>query len=151
MPVIPTPTPVPSARSRRILYAEDVKELREVARMIVAPMGHSFECVENGLLAFNRVQAAPDEFDLVITDHHMPLMSGLELVMQLRTLPFRGKILVFSSDLHPGTAAMYQQLNVDRILNKPVSPQVLRRVLAELFEPVASDVAPLTGVAGPAK
>jgi hypothetical protein len=53
--------------------------------------------------------------------------------MQLRTLPFHGKIMVFSSDLDPGTAVLYRQLNVDRILNKPVTPQVFRQVLAELF------------------
>lgn len=120
-------------RPIRILYAEDVRELRELARMILTLLGHSLECEENGLLALERIRSDPDAFDLVITDHHMPVMTGLEFVMELRMLPFFGKIIVFSSDLNPGTAEAYRQLKVDRILNKPVTPDVFRRVLAELF------------------
>ena len=123
------------ARPLRILYAEDVRELRELARMILTHLGQTIECFDNGRLAWDRVRQAPDDFDLIITDHHMPVMNGLEFVMLLRTLPFRGKIMVFSSDLDSGTAGLYQQQNVDRILNKPVMPQVLRQVLAELYSP----------------
>ena len=136
MPATTSIAPLPPARPLRILYAEDVQELRVVARMILTLLGHTLECFDNGQLAWDRVHPAPDYFDLIITDHHMPVMTGLEFVMLLRTLPFRGKILVFSSDLHSGTAALYQQLNVDRILNKPVPPQVFRQVLAELFPSV---------------
>ncbi len=136
MPATPSNTPFPAARPLHVLYAEDVRELRDVVRMILAPLGHTLECFENGQLAWDRVKAEPDDFDLIITDHHMPLMTGLEFVMLLRQLPFHGRILVFSSDLHPGTAVLYRQLNVDRILNKPIPPRVFRQVLAELFPPV---------------
>lgn len=138
MPAIPAATPTLPARPLRILYAEDVRELRELARMILNLLGHSLECCDNGQLAWDRVRLSPDDFDLIITDHHMPVMNGLEFVMQLRTIPLRSKIMVFSSDLDPGTAVLYRQLNVDRILNKPVTPQVLRQVLAELFTPGVS-------------
>ena len=127
--------PFPPARPLRVLYAEDVQELRDVARMLLVHLGYSLECFENGQLAWDRIRLAPADFDLIITDHHMPIMTGLEFVMLVRTLPFRGKIMVFSSDLDPGTAVLYQQLNIDRILNKPVPPQIFRQVLAELFPP----------------
>ncbi len=124
----------PTDRPRRILYAEDVRELRDVARMIVAPMGFVLDCAENGQIALERVQADPTIYDLIITDHHMPVMNGLEFVMMLRGLPYAGKVLVFSSDLNPGTAVLYRNLNVDRILNKPVAPQIFRQVVAELVQ-----------------
>lgn len=133
MTAAPTIAPATPGPPLRILYAEDVRELRELARMILSLLGHSLECFDNGQLASDRVRLSPNDFDLIITDHHMPVMNGLEFVMQLRSLAFRGKIMVFSSDLDPGTAVLYRQLNVDRILNKPVTPQVFRQVLAELF------------------
>ncbi len=136
MSAIPSRAFAPSATPLRILYAEDVRELRELARMILTLLGHTLECCENGQLAWDRVRLAPDHFDLIITDHHMPVMNGVAFVRLLRTLPFRGKILVFSSDLDPGTADLYRQLNVARILNKPVVPQLLRQVIAELFAPI---------------
>jgi two-component system, chemotaxis family, chemotaxis protein CheY len=119
-------------RYLRILYADDMPELRDVARIAFSRDGHGIECVADGLMALARITADPT-FDLVITDHHMPNMNGLELVAQLRERAYGGKIMVFSSDLSSRTAAEYQRHNVDRVLYKPVYPSVLRQVIAELF------------------
>lgn len=128
--------PAPAASGRRILYADDVRELREVARISLAREGHRIECVEDGLAAFERITADP-AFDLVITDHHMPRLNGLKLVQLLRASAYRGRILVFSSELDPRVTAQYRAAGVDRILFKPVFPSELRRVLAEMFAPAA--------------
>jgi len=125
------------SRRLRVLYAEDVKELREVARMILTVMGHTMESAEDGQQALDRVNRGLDDFDVIITDHHMPTMNGLEFVHELRALSYRGKILVFSSDLDPGTAVLYRLLKVDGIFNKPVPPKLVREILAELFPPDA--------------
>jgi CheY-like chemotaxis protein len=135
MNATPPLDPRPTTRTLRILYAEDLEELRVLARMIVTPLGHTLECHANGLLAWDRVRLAPTAFDLIITDHHMPVMNGLEFVVRLRALPFPGKIIVFSSDLNPGNVVRYKELSVDWILNKPVLPHEFRHVLAELFPP----------------
>jgi two-component system, chemotaxis family, chemotaxis protein CheY len=133
-----TPGSVHSAkRPLRILYADDMPELREVARLTLTADGHNIECVEDGVLALARVTADP-HFDLVITDHHMPKMNGLELVTRLREQAFAGKIMVFSSELSSAVAAGYQQQRVDRVLYKPVYPSVLRQTLNELFPTIAS-------------
>src|SRR4051812_7432193 len=137
-----TPAALSSAASAqpkrylRILYADDMIELREVARLSLSRDGHGIECVADGMLALARVTADPG-FDLVITDHHMPNMNGLELVHRLREQAFAGKIMVFSSELSAAVAADYERLSVDRILYKPVYPSALRRILAELFPATA--------------
>lgn len=132
-PVAPLSTsPLTSKRFLRILYADDVRELRDVARISFSRDGHGIECVADGLLAVDRVAADPN-FDLVITDHHMPNMNGVEVVTRLREMAFPGKIMVFSSDLGSLAAAEYERLKVDRIIYKPVYPSVLRGVIAELF------------------
>lgn len=133
-PSTPAPSLVsaPAKRFLRILYADDLRDLREVMRLTLSRDGHGIECVEDGLLALARVTADP-AFDLVITDHHMPNMNGLELVMRLREQAFAGKIMVFSSELSSAVAAEYRRLNVDQILYKPVYPAALREVLSTLF------------------
>ncbi len=130
----PTHTSLPASAKRflRILYADDLRDLREVMRITLSRAGHGIECVEDGLLGLARATADPG-FDLIITDHHMPNMNGLELVMRLREQMYPGKIMVFSSELSSVVAAEYERLNVDRILYKPVYPSVLRDVLVELF------------------
>ena len=94
--------------------------------------GHSIECALDGKLALERVTAEPTAFDLIITDHHMPNMTGLEFVQQLREMKWPGKIIVFSSELRPQVHAEYLDLQVDRVLPKPIFPSELRKVLAEL-------------------
>jgi CheY-like chemotaxis protein len=115
------------------LYADDVRELRDVARISLTREGHGIECVEDGQVALERLLAGMDDFDLLITDHHMPRMNGLQLVTRVRELPFAGKIMIFCSELNPLVGDAYRRLNVDRILYKPVFPSDLRRVLAEMF------------------
>lgn len=140
-PFSASPPPARSAAKRflRILYAEDVPELREIARISFHRDGHGIECVEDGLLACNRVLTDPN-FDLVITDHHMPKMNGLELVRRLREIEFPGRVMVFTSDVTAGVAAEYTQLKVDRLLYKPVYPTVIRQVIGELFPAAARAV-----------
>jgi two-component system chemotaxis response regulator CheY len=121
------------SRPLRILYAEDMPELREVARISLGRDGHAVDCVEDGAIALEKILAEPGGYDLVVTDHHMPNMNGLDLVMQLRARAFPGKIMIFSSELNPDVAAAYQRLNVDRILYKPVFPSTLRQVLVDLY------------------
>ena len=125
-------------RPLRILYADDMRELREVARIALTREGHLIECVGDGQQAIDRVTAQPDRYDLVISDHHMPHVNGIELVSRLRQLPFRGKVLIFCSELSPAVSERYRQLSVDRILYKPVFPSELRQVLADLFMPAGA-------------
>lgn len=121
----------------RIIYADDLHELRDVARISFGRDGHQIECVADGVLALERIKEDP-AFDLLITDHHMPNMNGLELVTELRHHTFAGKIMVFSSELSETIARQYRAQKVDRILYKPVFPSVLRQSLKELFPPASS-------------
>ena len=119
-------------RHWKILYAEDVRELREVARMALSLDGHTIDCAVDGVFALERIKADPTAFDLILTDHHMPNMNGLQLVEQLRAIKYPGKIVVFSSELKQSVHDAYVALNVDKVLPKPIFPSELRRVLAEL-------------------
>jgi two-component system chemotaxis response regulator CheY len=120
----------------RILYAEDLRELREVMRVIVEAQGYQIETVSDGDEALQKLTEDPTAFDLLITDHHMPRMNGLELVERVTALPFKGKTMVFSSELDPAVHREYHRLGVPVILPKPIRPAVLRKALAEML-PVA--------------
>lgn len=116
----------------RILYADDMRELREVLALTLSRCGHAIECVPDGVEALQRLTLDPAGFDLLITDHHMPRMNGLELVTAVRAMPFAGKVLVFCSELSREVNTRYVNLGVDRILYKPVVPAELRAALAEI-------------------
>lgn len=136
---VPPPAAAPPASPKskrffRILYADDMPELREIARLTLSRDGHGIECYPDGEQALARVTADPT-FDLVMTDHHMPNVTGLELVRALRNLDFAGRIMVLSSELSLEVSREYKRLRVDRILYKPVFPTMLRQAIAEIFAP----------------
>ena len=78
------------------------------------------------------MRANPGVFDIVITDHHMAVMNGIELVMKLRELNFAGKIVVVSSELNLEVEMDYRRLGIDRILYKPVELSELRALVLEI-------------------
>jgi two-component system chemotaxis response regulator CheY len=125
-------TATPATRPLRILYADDMEEVRDAIQSALSLYGHEVECATDGLRAWQRISGDPAAFDVVITDHQMPNMNGLELVSRLRSLPFLGKILLFTSGLNDDVREAYQRLKVDNMLNKPVFPAELRQALAAL-------------------
>lgn len=131
-PPAPSSRP-PQGRPARVLYAEDLPELRELMRLNLQHAGFQIETVGDGGAALQRLRADPGEIDLLITDHQMPGMSGLELVGRLRLLSYRGKVMVYSSELDPEVRHTYQRLGVHAILAKPVRAALLRRVVAALL------------------
>lgn len=133
-----SPSRSPHGGSGRILYAEDLLELREVMRVIVEAQGYQIETVSDGDEALQRLTDEPNAFDLLITDHHMPRMNGSELVRRLGTTAFKGKIMVFSSELELAVHRDYHQLGVSVILPKPIRPAFLRKTLAELLPTAAA-------------
>jgi CheY-like chemotaxis protein len=126
----------PTTRPLRVLYADDMLELRELMGHVLGREGHTLETCSNGEMALAQLQLAPNHYDLLITDHHMPVMNGLELVRKVRQLPFTGRIIVFSSELCPSVYDEYLSQRVDRVIAKPVLPGELRQLLAEMFPAV---------------
>jgi CheY-like chemotaxis protein len=132
-PPLPNTPLAPAIKELKVLYADDVRQLRELMTMILKRDGHSCETIADGLDALDKLAKPGASYDLLITDHHMPRLNGLELVRRVRALGFPGKIIAFSSELSPAVHKEYRQLNVDRVLQKPVFPLDFRLLLREMF------------------
>jgi len=86
----------------------------------------------NGWEALIKIGASARPFDVVITDHRMPRMTGLQLVRQLRAQNFTGKILVVSGHLSDEDIRAYEELSVDMMMSKPFDFEELQQALAVL-------------------
>jgi CheY-like chemotaxis protein len=120
-----------AARTRCVLYVDDMRELREVAQLALASSGHHVDCVADGTEALDRIAARADAYDLVISDHHMAGLNGIGLVIKLREIGYPGRIAIVSSELNREVADEYRQLGVSKILYKPVELADLRALVAE--------------------
>jgi two-component system chemotaxis response regulator CheY len=77
----------------------------------------------------------PEPIDLLITDHEMPEMNGLEFVRKVRATNFPGRILVWSATVNSSEKAAYRELNVDAIVSKSDRRESLLEAIAELSAP----------------
>jgi CheY-like chemotaxis protein len=124
-------TPRPR-RGLRIAHIDDMRELRDILRQSLGRDGHVVESFSDGAALLARVKQEPAAFDVLISDHHMPRMNGLEVVRRLRELAYRGRIFIFSSEIDEDANNVYLELKVDLVLPKPIILAELRQLLAEV-------------------
>jgi CheY-like chemotaxis protein len=119
-------------RTLRILCAEDHELICELLGKALSDAGHQVECVLDGQAAWERLCTEPTAFDVLITDHQMPKLTGLALVEKVRTTTFAGRIVVESGNLTPELEAAYWALGVHRIVRKVTRPDFIANLVAEL-------------------
>jgi len=124
-------TSIADKNTKRVLYVDDMRELREVASLALTRCGHKVDSAPDGRDALEMVTADLGFYDIIISDHHMGGMNGLELVMKLREMKYPGRIAVVSSEMGADIAEEYRRLGVDRILYKPVELSELRALVLE--------------------
>ena len=80
--------------------------------------GHTVSMANNGREALE-VVGDSNPFDVIVSDVHMPEMTGLELVEALRKKGIEGPIVVCTADLQETTKEKALQLGANKVLNKP--------------------------------
>ena len=101
---------------------------------------------EEGLKLFQ--DAGPD---LLITDLVMPDMEGLELIAGLRHVAPRPRIIAISGDSkfsEPVYLPTARQLGAQRVLAKPIRPDVLLEAVASVLAEPAPPTVPRPGPDG---
>lgn len=81
----------------RILYAEDDFDLRQMSVSLFEDLHFSVEPCENGKCAWEKYEAAPHQYDMIITDLNMPHMNGIELIKRVHTLSPDMPIIIVSA------------------------------------------------------
>ena len=116
----------------QILVVEDEKAVAHMIAMVLGGPAAKVVKARNGWEALIKVGATARPFDVVITDHRMPRMGGLQLVRQLRAQNFGGKILVLSAHLSDENIRAYEELSVDMMMSKPFDFDELQQAMAVL-------------------
>ncbi len=68
----------------RILLVDDEVGVLEIGRQLLLKSGYTVAAASGGRQALELFESAPESFDLVITDHLMPGMTGSQLARELK-------------------------------------------------------------------
>ncbi len=110
--------PPPTAAVGRILFVDDEEALLLVARHTLRLAGFQVTTFSRPADALERFKAAPDAFDLVLTDLAMPEMSGIMLAQQILTVRPDLPVLIISGYIPPDQAAEAERIGVRAVLEK---------------------------------
>lgn len=116
--------------SHHILVAEDDPFVLDVLVRTLQRIkpAASITAVMNGVDALQRFETT--EFDLVISDHRMPRMSGLDLLLAIRKVS-KVPFIMLSADSTVEELAQHE--GVTLFLGKPISLEILRPAVLQLL------------------
>ena len=120
-------------RTKKILVADDESHILHVVSLKLTNAGYQVVTASDGQEAFELATA--ERPDLLITDYHMPQLSGIELCQKLRQDPATSGIPTIMLTargyaLEPGDT---EQNGIMRMLSKPFSPRALLMTVNEML------------------
>ncbi|WP_051307137.1 PAS domain-containing hybrid sensor histidine kinase/response regulator [Desulfomicrobium escambiense] len=133
----PAPAGLPtSGRPVRVLLAEDDKINQIATSALLKKMGHSVSVAENGREALELLAA--QEFDLILMDIQMPVMTGIEALKAIRTDPAHAAsrdipVVALTAHAMVGDRENFLEQGMDAYLSKPVGIRDLDSVITRLF------------------
>jgi CheY-like chemotaxis protein len=80
------PRETPGQGGERILVVDDDTAVGKVTQAALTEAGYRVATVANGAEALEIIKARPEQFDLVLTDIDMPVLSGAKLALALAAL-----------------------------------------------------------------
>ncbi len=123
----------------RVLFVDDDRINRRVGERMLHSIGIQPTLAQSGAEALDALRTAfamGTPFDMLLTDVHMPDLSGIELVQQVRT--------EFPAEAQPSVAFLTGEtanslgLSNERVLTKPIRRDHLSALLGEPVQPSAA-------------
>ena len=117
------------ARNKKVLICEDNEVERKAIQLAVEADGIETFLASDGRKALALLHEF-DDFDLIITDIHMPYNNGDEILDLVRRQQGKATpIVMISSDREEEVIKLALKLGVDEFIEKPVDPRVVRKKL----------------------
>lgn len=123
-PAAPSKTP-----ALRIMLVDDHDAVRETTAGMLRDLGHKVDAQGDGRAALRRLERAGEDYDLIVTDYAMPVISGDEILRQARRLrPDLPGIIISGYAEGPSMPADIAETIV---LTKPFSIEQMDRAIRE--------------------
>ncbi len=139
--VRPLERPMPQSTTRgtkaslRILVADDDKNMRTLADIMLVRRGHEVTIVEDGAAAVDAALAA--SYDCMIVDMHMPAINGPDVMRTIQKAEMdaggrRTPMIALTADVLPEHIRTFVDAGADAVVAKPVEWNQLEAKIQEL-------------------
>jgi CheY-like chemotaxis protein/signal transduction histidine kinase len=121
---------------KHFLIVDENETNRHVLREMLRLWSCTFDEIESGAGAIQKLEAKENQYDAVILDMKLSDMSGTELIQQFKKNPaFQNiKTIMITSLGQRGDAVRLKEMGLSGYLTRPVRHAVLHNALAELLD-----------------
>jgi DNA-binding response OmpR family regulator len=116
---------------RRILIVDDDNETRRLSVKALLDAGYDVESVRDGAAGWEALQAK--HYDLVITDNHMPRLTGMEMIAKLRSGHLSVPVILATRTFPANIIAHNPWLRPDASLQRPCSQDDLVAIVKKIL------------------
>jgi CheY-like chemotaxis protein len=119
----------------RLLIADDDKNMRTLAEIMLSRRGYEMTLVEDGAAAVESALAAT--YDCIIVDMHMPVMHGPDVMRAIQKAEMensrrRPPMIALTADVIPDHIRKFVNAGADAVVAKPVDWNQLDAKIQEL-------------------
>ena len=116
--------------AERILIIDDTRVIRDFLIEVLSDAGYEVDSAENGKAGFE--MARHNNYRLIFCDVHMPVMNGLQAVMEIKKV--KPEIPIIMTDSMPGkTAEQAAQAGAIGCLAKPFDLNELKAMIGSVL------------------
>jgi CheY-like chemotaxis protein len=117
---------------KQILVIDDDKEVRVLVARTVSRAGFRADTAQDGEEGWRALCVT--NYDLVITDHEMPNLTGLKLIERMREVSIEPPCILISANLPLPESDLKKIVHRGTVLPKPFSPsELIERVYGLLL------------------
>jgi DNA-binding response OmpR family regulator len=119
--------------SPRVLVVDDSTDSRQLTLEVLTNSGYAAEGVVDGAAAWEALQTS--DYNLVITDNHMPRMTGVEMITKIRACHMTVPIIMATSQLPVFEFARRPWIQPDQALQRPYTNDELMAAVRKVLGP----------------
>lgn len=115
-----------NTRSKRILFIDDNDSVRDPAREVLQEDGFLVDSTDDGQKALDIFLLNPEKYDLIVTDHSMPGLTGTQLAQIVRASGSQIPIILSSGRLGVKSKDALSKSGITEFIQKPWNTSELK-------------------------
>jgi PAS domain S-box-containing protein len=139
-PVPGAPTEPRKGRGERILYIDDEESLVLLAGRMLERMGYRVSGFTDSAQALAAFQAAPGDFDLILTDLSMPGASGMDVAKAILSIRPDIPVLLATGYVRPEDVECARAIGIREVIWKPHTVGEMGEQLAQQLEKLVPSI-----------
>jgi two-component system chemotaxis response regulator CheY len=121
----------------KFLIVDDFSTMRRIVRNLLKELGYTnADEAEDGVVALQKLESSPSEFNFVVSDWNMPNMDGLTLLQKIRSSPHLKHlpVLMITAEAKKENIIAAAQSGASGYIVKPFTAATLAEKLEKIFE-----------------